>query len=153
MSSSTAIATPSEAKVEGLLDSFDEAPNLFNANPEVDAQETAWNSAWWPMDGGLLADVKRSDLQMKFSQMADELEEGAAVMSATRRAMKLPAFNEILALGDDVIPEVIERLKVSDNRPLWLRVLGTLTPFPPGAGEETIDAAADAWIQWWRGSN
>jgi len=93
---------------------------------------------------------ERTAIRDAFSELADELEEAAAALSSTRRALRYPAFIEILALGDSVIPEVIERLKVSENRPLWLRVLGTLTPFPPGAGESTIDDAADAWIRWGR---
>jgi hypothetical protein len=97
-----------------------------------------------------LADEKETSIQTRFSELAEELEERAAGLSATRRAMKFPAFNEILALGDAVLPEVIARLKTSDNRPLWLRVLGTLTPFPPGAGAETVDDAAAAWIRWGR---
>lgn len=93
---------------------------------------------------------ERAAMRDAFSELADELEDDAAALSSTRRALRYPAFIEILALGDSVIPEVIERLKVSENRPLWLRVLGTLTPFPPGAGESTIDDAADAWIRWGR---
>lgn len=89
-------------------------------------------------------------LRDSFGVLADELEEAAAGLSSTRRASRYPAFVEILALGDSVVPEVIERLKISENRPLWLRVLGTLTPFPPGAGASTIDEAADAWIRWGR---
>jgi len=93
---------------------------------------------------------KGAAIRDTFSELADELEDAAVALSSTRRALRYPAFIEILELGDSVIPEVIERLRVSENRPLWLRVLGTLTPFPPGAGESTIDAAADAWIRWGR---
>lgn len=93
---------------------------------------------------------ERAAIRDSFHELADELEDAAAGLSSTRRAARYPAFVEILALGDSVIPEVIERLKTSGNRPLWLRVLGTLTPFPPGAGESTIDDAADAWIRWGR---
>jgi hypothetical protein len=93
---------------------------------------------------------EKATLRDSFNVLADELEEAAAGLSSTRRALRYPAFVEILALGDSVVPEVIERLRISENRPLWLRVLGTLTPFPPGAGASTIDEAADAWIRWGR---
>jgi hypothetical protein len=83
-----------------------------------------------------------------FSVLADQLEGAAAGLSSTRRAMSHPAFMGILALGKAAIPGSIERLKCSHNRPLWLRVLGSLTPFPPGAGQSTIDQAALAWMRW-----
>jgi hypothetical protein len=153
MSSATAVRTHNEGRVEDRYEGLDEIPDSFEQASEGGASERDWESAWKAVHDGLLADAKTTDLQVRFEQLADELEEDAAVLSATRRAMKLPAFREILALGDKVIPEVIERLKTSNNRPLWLRMLGTLTPFPPGAGEETIDDAADAWIQWGRLSN
>jgi hypothetical protein len=153
MSSATAVRTHSKGTFEGRYEGLDEMSSPIEQVAEADAPDWNWESAWKTAQDGLLADVKRTDLQVRFEELADELEEDTAVLSATRRAMKLPAFREILALGDEVIPEVIERLKTSDNRPVWLRMLGTLTPFPPGAGEETIDDAADVWIQWGRLSN
>ncbi len=149
MSSATAVRTHSEHRVGNVYEGLDEIPNLVE--PALGEQPDAGgDDSWKVFQAGLLAEVKKSETQMRFAQLAEELEDAAAGLSATRRAMRLPAFNEILALGEDVVPDVIERLKTSDNRPLWLRVLGTLTPFPPGAGEETVDDAADAWIQWGR---
>ncbi|MBK5219293.1 MAG: hypothetical protein JJE35_05860 [Thermoleophilia bacterium] len=132
---STALAERTEQRLtEGEFDwDADAAPVL------VRAEELAHD------EGAFIRD--------SFEDLADELEQQAAGLSATRRAFRYPAFIEILALGDAVIPEVIERLKTSENRPLWLRVLGSLTPFPPGAGESTIDDAADAWIRWGRRSS
>lgn len=94
------------------------------------------------------ADCEADDLRDRFDGLAEELEQAAAGLSSTRRAMVHPAFTEILALGDEVIPKCVNRLKTTSNRPLWLRVLGTLTPFSPGAGQQSIDAAAEAWLRW-----
>lgn len=94
------------------------------------------------------SDEASYDIRDDFNDLADELEEAAAGLSSTRRAMAHPAFAEILALGAPAIEASLDRLRVSSNRPLWLRVLGSLTAFPPGVGESTIDDAADAWIRW-----
>jgi hypothetical protein len=99
---------------------------------------------------GLRSDPGTESARDAFNDLADELEAAAAGLSSTRRAMGHPAFAEILALGDAAIPALIDRLRFSNNRPLWLRLLGTLTPFPPGAGESTIDNAANVWIRWGR---
>ncbi|MDD1677759.1 MAG: hypothetical protein LUO93_01060, partial [Methanomicrobiales archaeon] len=84
------------------------------------------------------------DLRAQFDLLSDELEEAAAVLSSTRRAMRHPAYLGILAMGEDAIPLLIKRLEVSRKRPILLRLLGSLTTFQPGAGRETIsDATRD----------
>jgi hypothetical protein len=88
------------------------------------------------------------DQRERFDLLADELETVTLGLSSTRRAMFHPAFTEILAMGQPAVPGALRRLRTSANRPLWLRVLGTLTPFPPGAGQDDIDSAVDAWLRW-----
>jgi hypothetical protein len=149
MSTATAVRPQTGIRAEGLI-GFDEARSETEAAPVEETRRDEEETAWRAIHASLLADSKDSDVQIRFEQLAEELEEAAAGLSATRRARNLPAFNEILALGEEVVPDVIARLKTSDNRPLWLRVLGTLTPFPPGAGMDTVDEAADAWIRWGR---
>lgn len=123
---STATITERPAKPNAV--SEDEAP-LFRAQEQAPLEEVF-------------------DAQDEFNELADELEEAAAGLSSTRRAMAHPAFAEILAMGNPAISPALQRLCKSSNRPLWLRVLGTLTPFPPGAGASNIDDAAATWIRW-----
>ncbi|MCW2570273.1 MAG: hypothetical protein JWO88_331 [Frankiales bacterium] len=86
----------------------------------------------------------------QFAELADELEIATAGLSSTRRASRHPAYGEILAMGDVAIPWLLERLEAPGARPLWLRLLGTLTSFQPGAGQETISESAKAWLRWGR---
>lgn len=90
----------------------------------------------------------KNPLRDEFDLLADELVQAAGGASSTRRAMREPAARDIVAMGPAVIPLLVERLDQSGYRPLWLRLLGTLTSFQPGAGEETVDDAARAWIRW-----
>jgi hypothetical protein len=89
-------------------------------------------------------------VRAEFEDLADELAEAAIGMSSTRRLLKHPAYTGILALGDEAIPLLLDRLRTGENRPAWLTVLGSLTTLPPAAGASTIDAAANAWLRWQR---
>jgi hypothetical protein len=86
----------------------------------------------------------------EFELLAEELSEVASVVSSTRRLVTHPAYLGILALGPCVIPLLLERLERGDNRPVWLRLLGSLTTFQPGAGADTIPEAAERWLRWAR---
>jgi hypothetical protein len=87
-------------------------------------------------------------VKVEFEQLAAELEAAGALVSSTRRLMRHRAFVGILALGPPVIPLVLDRLRTSDvTRPVWLRVIGSLLHAPPGAGQETVDAAANVWLR------
>lgn len=103
------------------------------------------------VEGELTLENDHAAIRDSFEELADELEESTAALGSTRRAVNDPAFVEILALGDSVIPQIVNRLRTSYNRPLWLRLLGTFTSSPPGAGQATIDEAADAWVRWQQG--
>ncbi len=86
----------------------------------------------------------------RFNRLADQLETASVGVSATRRLSRNPDFVEILLMGDDAIPMLIERVQTSESRPTWLKLLSLLTSLPPSAGEETIDASAEAWLRWAR---
>ena len=93
-------------------------------------------------------DRARSDEHVAFDLLADDLESAMLVSGSTRRLMCHPAYTEILAMGQDAIPLLLERLGRGGARPLWLRLLGSLTAFQPGAGQTTVQEAAAAWITW-----
>src|ERR1700728_61576 len=94
------------------------------------------------------AHVNDDDARSLFEELADELVTVTRGLSSTRLAVRHPAYSEILAIGESCIPWILERLQVPGSRPIWLRLLGSLTPFPPGAGKETIPEAAAAWVAW-----
>jgi hypothetical protein len=91
-----------------------------------------------------------ADVQALFDDLADELAKMTAGVSSPRKAMRHPAYAEILELGGAAVPLLLERVQEGSNRPLWLRLLGSLTGFSPGAGQETVPDAATAWLRWGR---
>jgi hypothetical protein len=88
------------------------------------------------------------DARRVFEELADELSDATRALSSTRLALGHPAYAEIMAMGERCIPWLIERLETVGDRPIWLRLLGSLTRFQPGAGQETVPEAAAAWIRW-----
>lgn len=95
------------------------------------------------------AGTERDDEDRRvFEELADELAYAARGLSSTRLVSRHPAYVEILAMGERCIPWLLERLEVPGDRPIWLRLLGSLTRFQPGAGKDTIPEAAAAWITW-----
>ena len=99
--------------------------------------------SWGGHSDDALAILKRA----RFERLADELATASAGVSATRRLTRSPEFVEILLMGDDAIPMLIERVETGETRPTWMKLLGLLTSLPPSLGEETIDASADAWLR------
>ncbi|MGI8805127.1 MAG: hypothetical protein ACR2IN_05470 [Thermoleophilaceae bacterium] len=102
------------------------------------------------LDARAAPDASDSPDKAQFDALADELAQAALGLSSTRRAARHPAYGEILALGEVAIPWLLGRLEMPGNRPLWLRLLGTLTSFQPGAGQQTVTDAAESWLRWGR---
>jgi hypothetical protein len=88
------------------------------------------------------------ELHAQFEVLADELASVASGVSSTRKLVRHPAYLGILELGEDAIPLLLGRLTKPGGRPIWLKLLSSLTPFQPGAGRETIEEAASDWVSW-----
>lgn len=124
------------------------------AQPVETAVEIPAESKWRPrvLLGGQSeqseAQPSAATVRSKFDVLADDLAGAALGVSAPRRLMRHPSYLGILALGDAVVPLLLERLRHPGGRPVWLTLLGSLTSFQPGAGKETIEEAAAHWITW-----
>lgn len=93
-------------------------------------------------------DHAQSETEDAFALLADDLEAAMLVAGSTRRLAQHPAYTEVLAMGDKAIPLLLARLAYPGARPLWLRLLGSLTAYEPGAGKRTVHEAAAAWVKW-----
>lgn len=134
--STVALAPPNEAETWYFLEDEPSAQ-------EVDRQSPLALLA--PQTSG-----DRLDLKGLFDVLADELADASMLLASPRKAARHPAYAEILALGSDAVPLLLSRVAEGRYRPLWLQLLGSLTNFPPGAGQDTIDAAAQEWTAWAR---
>lgn len=86
----------------------------------------------------------------KFERLASKFESETRNLSSPPQIMKHPAYQEIIDMGEEVVPLIIDRLK---KRPwYWFNALKKLTgvtndPFPPYA-QGNLQIMADAWAAW-----
>lgn len=89
-----------------------------------------------------------NELAGRFAVLATQLAVDAAGVSAPRRLLRHPAYVEILLMGEDAVPLLLQRLQRPGGRPVWLSLLGMITTAPPGLGTETTEDATTAWLRW-----
>jgi len=94
-------------------------------------------------------DADRRKLKSVFDKLAYDWQSSTAGLSSTTERMEHWAYGEIIKLGSDVIPFIIERLKQPHSR-LWFDVLAEITHEDPisESAYGDVPAMAEAWIQW-----
>jgi hypothetical protein len=90
--------------------------------------------------------------RVSFELLADELEDYAAARSSMGRVRRHPAFVELIELPDrELLALVFARLR-RGHRPLWLGVLAAVADVDPALGSQSLDEAAERWLEWGRSS-
>jgi hypothetical protein len=87
-------------------------------------------------------------LQEKFNTLATQWINDVEGMSSTVEMTKHPTYQEIVKMGESIIPLLLENL---DQNPLyWLPALRQITNENPVAPEEKgkIKQIAQAWLNW-----
>ena len=90
-------------------------------------------------------------IEEKFRRLAAVWLAETAYVSSTSDMVAHPAFQEIVALGQTVIPLLLRELENRTGH--WHRALRRITgadPVPP-ADRGNIDRAAEAWLRWGKG--
>ena len=89
-------------------------------------------------------------LAAQFQQLVDEWKAGTAGLSSPRSIAGHPAYSQIIALGEPILPLIFRDLR--DNGGWWYPALRTLTgvnPVPESArGHPELNDAA--WLRWGR---
>ena len=102
---------------------------------------TAWH-------GAIEAAVVDPALAARFQQLVSEWKAGTAGLSSPRAITRHPAFGQIVALGEPILPLIFRDLR--DNGGWWYPALRTLTganPVPESArGKLRLNTAA--WLRW-----
>jgi hypothetical protein len=84
----------------------------------------------------------------EFEELARTWERETAIESFPHRKAMHPAYQQILAMGPDVVPLVLRRL---ERRPgHWFWALRFLTREDPAKGVDNMREARMAWIAWGR---
>lgn len=92
-----------------------------------------------------------SDLSKRFHSLKGKWEEETWHMSSTTNMMRNPSYKEIVAMGKDVVPLMLEDLVNSPA--FWFEALRELTGASPDKHlwyTGKIQEMADCWVDWGR---
>ena len=89
-----------------------------------------------------------AELEQTFQRLVDIWGSETGAYSVTSRRYSHPAYQAILALGKDVVPLILRRLKECPD--WWFEALTALTKpkVDPVVRGVTFSEAVDSWLEW-----
>lgn len=70
------------------------------------------------------------------------------MLSSITKKIKHPAYQEIITMGEEVIPFILEELSREPNH--WFYALTVMTKADPVSPEDNFQQAVEAWLNWGR---
>src|SRR5271166_3493915 len=98
-----------------------------------------------------LTPEQQQDVARRFQGLATQWIAKSRYRSNTRAMRNHPVYQELVALGEPVVPLILAELELESNVS-WFTVLAGITgenPVPPALAGH-VDAMARAWIDWGR---
>jgi len=86
--------------------------------------------------------------ELEFEQLADRWEAETALESVVTRKAMHAAYQRIIGMGNTAVPWILARLQRAPGQ--WFWALTAITGEDPAYGQETVQGASMAWIQWGR---
>jgi hypothetical protein len=89
------------------------------------------------------------NLSIKFDRLKFKWQEETAFLSSITDIAMHPAYQQIIGLGEDVLPFIMNELSSKPNH--WFWALKAITGVDPVPHEKrgNIEAMTDEWIKWW----
>ncbi len=94
--------------------------------------------------------AKSETLEQRFHRLAKAWKEGRNSLSTAKRMAAHPAYQEIIAMAEAVVPLIVAELERKPDH--WFIALHAITgasPVPESVRGD-LTAMAEAWIRWWR---
>ena len=93
------------------------------------------------------ADIEPA-LRERFNQLADQWERETALLSRKGRAIKHPAYQEIIGMGERAVPLILERMQA--QRGHWFIALRAITGANPVKRSDRgkIAVMQASWLEW-----
>lgn len=89
--------------------------------------------------------ARNADAEL-FERLADQWESETAFESLVPQKALHPAYQRIIGMGQPGVPLVLKRLR---ERPAqWFWALTAMTGSDPALGQDTVEGAREAWLQW-----
>jgi hypothetical protein len=87
--------------------------------------------------------------RMKFNKLKNDWKSDTFYLSSISQKVAHPAYQEIISMGADALPLIIQELKNEPSH--WFPALRSITGYDPVSAENRgrIDAMAAEWINWW----
>jgi hypothetical protein len=98
-----------------------------------------------------LTPEQQQDVARRFQGLASQWIATTRYRSNTQALRKHPVYQELVSLGEPVVPLILAELERAPNVS-WFTVLNGITgenPVPPALAGR-VDAMAGAWIEWGR---
>lgn len=87
-------------------------------------------------------------LEVTFENLADQWEDETVFESVVTRKAMHPAYQRIIGMGRPAVPLILRRLRREPAQ--WFWALTAITGEDPARGEDTVEGAAAAWLNWSR---
>ena len=88
------------------------------------------------------------NIKQRFQKLADQWEEDTFFLSRSDRAIAQPVHQEIINLGQPVVPLILERMRSQGGH--WFEALQQITgedPVPPD-DRGKIEIMQRSWLKW-----
>ena len=88
----------------------------------------------------------------RFRELADQWESETILLSNSNQAAKHPAHQEIISMGEPVVPLILERMQSQGGH--WFHALREITNTNPVKPEDrgNVGAMQAAWLEWGEGT-
>ena len=93
------------------------------------------------------ADIEPADRE-RFLKLADQWEYETVLLSSTDQITEHPAYQEIVGMGEPVVPLILDRMKSQGGH--WFHALHDITGADPVSPDDrgNITAMQEAWLNW-----
>lgn len=93
----------------------------------------------------------QESINERFSRLAKEWKEATIFTSSVTRIATDPAYQQIIGMGADAVPLILEELARETDH--WFWALHAITGVDPTAAEDAgnVESMAASWLNWGRG--
>jgi hypothetical protein len=96
----------------------------------------------------VIRSARQAEVEGRFHQLAGEWRAAVGPLSSASKIVQHPAYQEIIALGRDAVPFILQELEQKPDH--WFAALRAMTGEDPVAPEDRglMDRMASAWVRW-----
>ena len=121
------------------------------ASPQSDIVQRELNQA--AVHAALPAWNTRARRRDRFLDLARRWRHDTRWLSSTTEISLHPAYQEIIGMGPDALPFILEELRDSSDHWFWaLKAISSEDPVPPSA-RGSVKHMTSAWLRWGRAKN